>query len=102
MNLDRIKELARQHEADAAYYPLSEGRTITKEEHEEIAHVFRLYLASLEHNDRRELAKAAMQGLLTGMASDPMNLISGPQIAVTAVDIADCLESVLTRGRRKV
>lgn len=48
---------------------------------------------------RDEFAARLAQGLVTAMAHDPGNLISGPQIANTAVDMADCLLEALARPK---
>lgn len=47
-----------------------------------------------------EFAKGAMQGLLAGISGDQFNLISGPQVAVTAYDIAACMMDERARAAK--
>lgn len=100
MNLERVAAIANEHDRDAAaiaqYGAAFASRTLTREEHAEIAEIARLYLSRCQLDDiqRDKFAGLAMQGLLAGMSSDPTTLISGPQIAATAYDIAACMMDV--------
>lgn len=104
MNLEEIAALANQHDRWAHESRLldqrpvddGEGTPLTLEEHEMIAELARAYLSAMQREGilRDKFAGLAMQGLLAGASVDPTNLISGPQIAITAYDIAGCMMGV--------
>lgn len=97
MNLERVAALANEHDRDAAaiaqYGAAFASRSLQGAEHAEIAELARLYLSAVQRENilRDKFAGLAMQGLLSGMSSEPTTPISGPQIAVTAYDIAACM-----------
>jgi hypothetical protein len=105
MNRLWLEGLAKRHE-DAAS-AIREGLSAaahpaiipTADEHDEIVQAVRILLR-ITAEQRAEFAKAAMQGLLAGMCVDPGNLISGPQVAATAVDMADNMLEALAGSAR--
>lgn len=100
ITLERVAALAQSHGLDALMISMhgpAATRSFGQREHEEIAEICKWYLSAVQARStlREQYAGLAMQGLLAGMSADPFNLLSGPQIAGTAVDIADCLLAAL-------
>lgn len=105
LNLKRVAELANQHDKDAAaiaqYGAAFASRTLSREEHAEIAEICRLYLSAEQQRNaqRADFARSMAAGIVAGMCSEPANVIDGPAIVYTAVDLADLLMAELAKKR---
>jgi hypothetical protein len=105
MNLERVAAIANQHDADAAsiaqYGCGFTSRTLSREEHAEIAEICRMYQSAVQRENMLldKFAGHAMQGLLAGMSANPANLLDGAEIAATAYDIAGLMMALRASER---